>query len=308
MDKQRTTFNILCLDGGGIRGAFSARLLQRMAEDFGLDPVHYFDLMVGTSTGSIVAAFLAIGKTPTEVFGFFEREAEKAFSLKNRMSFLGFIKSRYNRVHLKAALEDKLGTRRLGEIKTALILPATDIGNGCVHVFKSGYRNDLTRDPKVLLSDAVLASAAAPQYFDPHRVDSFLLADGGLWSNNPVLVGITEALSHFKTPLQQIKVLSIGTGTGRKQYQIPGDKIGAWGLLNGWKREKLIGLMLNLQQASNANIAQLLLEPNHYLRIDFETDTPLQLDKPNIIPSLKSRADLCFTHNKDIKRFLEDKQ
>lgn len=292
------TFNILCLDGGGIRGAFSARLLQRMSETYGLNPNDYFDLIVGTSTGSIVAALLAAGKTPTEIYGFYENEAGSAFALKNRWSVFGAVTSRYNRSHLKTALDKQFGETTLGEVTRPLIIPATDIGNGCVHVLKSAYRPDLVRDGTVRLTDAVLASCAAPQYFDPHKVDSFLLADGGLWSNNPVLVGITEALSHFKVPREHIKVLSIGTGTGKKKYDVPGGaRVGAWGLLTGWKLTRLIALMLNLQQASCANVAQLLIAQEQYLRLDFETETALALDQPGIIPTLKSRADHLFTHN-----------
>ena len=44
-------FRILSLDGGGIKGAFSAEVLAALEHDTGKAAVDYFDLIVGTSTG-----------------------------------------------------------------------------------------------------------------------------------------------------------------------------------------------------------------------------------------------------------------
>ena len=82
----------------------------------------------------------------------------------------------------------------LGQVKIPLILPAVDIGNGCVHVLKSNYDPTFTRDYKVRVSDAVLASCSAPTYFDPIVIDDkYRLVDGGLWANNPSLVATIDA-------------------------------------------------------------------------------------------------------------------
>src|ERR1044071_9911515 len=66
---------ILALDGGGIRGALTLGYLQRMEtilrkqhganESFRL--CDYFDLIGGTSTGSIIASCLAIGMKVEEI-------------------------------------------------------------------------------------------------------------------------------------------------------------------------------------------------------------------------------------------------
>jgi patatin-like phospholipase/acyl hydrolase len=70
---------ILALDGGGIRGILSLGFLLRieeiLRERHGNDPAfrlsHYFDLIAGTSTGSIIAALLAQGESVQEVIQLF---------------------------------------------------------------------------------------------------------------------------------------------------------------------------------------------------------------------------------------------
>ena len=63
-----------------------------------------------------------------------------------------------------------------------------------------------TRDGNVLLRDAVLASCAAPMYFDPKAVEPYLLVGGGLWANNPSIIALTEAMSTFNKPIEQVRV------------------------------------------------------------------------------------------------------
>ena len=54
-------FNILSIDGGGLRGVYPAHILSRMEEEFSVEWSRDFDLLAGTSTGSIIAAALALG-------------------------------------------------------------------------------------------------------------------------------------------------------------------------------------------------------------------------------------------------------
>ena len=54
-------FRILSLDGGGIKGTFSAAFLARLEELTGKSVVRHFDLIAGTSTGGIIALALGLG-------------------------------------------------------------------------------------------------------------------------------------------------------------------------------------------------------------------------------------------------------
>ena len=183
---------ILAIDGGGFRGVYSAHLLKRMEEEFGVDWREDFALLAGTSTGSIIAASLAIGKSPSEVLSMYSKHGfdifRKPFGLR-----LGLFESKYPDSELRHVLNNFFGDSKLGDIETPLIIPATDIGNGCVHVFKSTYHNKFFRDKDVRLADAVLASCSAPTYFPPMLLPGeqpYLLADGGLWANSPWIIAI----------------------------------------------------------------------------------------------------------------------
>ena len=66
---------ILALDGGGIRGALTLGYLQRIEDILrkqhgggpGFTLSDYFDLIGGTSTGSIIASCLAIGMKVVDI-------------------------------------------------------------------------------------------------------------------------------------------------------------------------------------------------------------------------------------------------
>ncbi|MDE5110482.1 MAG: patatin-like phospholipase family protein, partial [Trichodesmium sp. St7_bin2_1] len=64
-------FRILCLDGGGIRGIMPARILQKVEERLGSPLKNHFDLIAGTSTGSILAIGIGLGKSPEELLNLY---------------------------------------------------------------------------------------------------------------------------------------------------------------------------------------------------------------------------------------------
>lgn len=48
------TLHILALDGGSIRGKYSAQLLAQVEETFDVRIKDYFELIAGTSTSAII--------------------------------------------------------------------------------------------------------------------------------------------------------------------------------------------------------------------------------------------------------------
>ena len=209
-------------------------------------------------------------------------------------------------------LDRTLGDRTLGDVRVPLILPAVDIGQGCVHVFKSAYDERFHRDPAVRVADAVLASCAAPLYFDPVVLNRgvYQLADGGLWANNPALVAAIDAHYRFGISLADIRVLSIGTGTSKAFYprneshwfsRLLQARQG-WGFTTRWRRTRLVDLILNLQSATAHNTLCLLLgesplEPKNVLRLTFGSDHPLPLDVTAKRDDWINQADYLFTHH-----------
>ncbi len=242
-------FKILSIDGGGIRGVFPAYILECIQERLGVNVFDHFDMFAGTSTGSIVAAGIACKKEPSDIVTLYQKHGAYIFSQKLKSWWPSRVKqgvhSKYENKNLKSVLHNEFGDAKLGDVEKPLLIPATDIGHGGVHVFKSSYSRGFTRDKNVAVKQAVLASCSAPAFFDPVKVDKYLLADGGVWANNPALAAVIDAQYRLGIDVKDIRILSLGTGHSRTAYGTDGKK--DWGLLTGWKNVEFISFLLSLQ-------------------------------------------------------------
>jgi uncharacterized protein len=297
----KKSFYILTIDGGGIRGIFPAYFLKKIKDELNVTFYEQFDLIAGTSTGSIIAAALATNYPIDKIVQMYKLYGNSVFK-NNILSMRGIFSSRFNKKNLKEMANDTFKNLTMSASKTRLLIPAVDIGKGNVHVFKSQYLKEFVRDKNVKISDAVIASCSAPSYFDPEEVGPYLLADGGIWANNPALVALIEAVGKLGRDIKRIKILSIGTGVGNRYYNHSSN---SWGLATGWRRTQLIDTIFNLQSESAHNMVGLMLPKESYLRINFTENKKLSLDDTGMIPRLESLADYEFTHNyKTIKKFL----
>lgn len=303
-------FRILCLDGGGIRGLYSAQMLKRMKKDCNIDFYNDFDLIVGTSTGSILAGSIVKQIDIEKVIALYVNEGKNIFK-KRWLSRIGLFASKYNPNPLKEQLKAIFKNTTLGDIEKPLLINATDIGNSTQFVFKTtfngqqdsnGNTKELVRDKEILLSDAILASSSAPIFFPPHKIGNFLLADGGLWANSPVLVALAEAKKIFKMEPNDVIIISIGTGVEENDYHI---NTKWWGFLTGWKREKLISMILNLQTKTNNSLLQFLMPKENILRLTYTSDKALPLDDVSQNENLLSKADKDFSdRHSEIQSFI----
>lgn len=301
------TYNILTIDGGGVRGVYPAYIMQCLEERLGINAYDHFDMFAGTSTGSIIVAGIVSGKSPAEIVSLYKDKGEDIFSEKIFSYWPNFLKqafhSKYKNGSLADLLESEFGTTKLGDISKPLLIPATDIATGGVHVFKSQYSVEFTRDKSVLVREAVLASCSAPAFFDPVQVGNFLLSDGGVWANNPSLAAVIDAQYRLGIDKADIRVLSLGTGLSKTEYGMDLDK--DWGIMKGWGGRDFIDFLLSLQAQSTQNYLQLLLEKHQLLRLNFESDNHLPLDDVREIDNLIAKADKTFTHQSaDINNFL----
>lgn len=76
----KKTFKILCIDGGGIKGLYSAQVLAKFEECFNTKLSDHFDLICGTSTGGIIALAVSAKILMSEVVRFYEEYGPKIFS------------------------------------------------------------------------------------------------------------------------------------------------------------------------------------------------------------------------------------
>lgn len=240
---------MLALDGGGVRGIFSAALLAGLEDDIGEPVTERFDLVVGTSTGGIIALGLGAGMSPREILEFYVEEKARIFA--NPLGWRRLrhpFRAKYRPNALERALRRVFGTTLLGESRVPLAIPSYDIGENAVHLFKTPHHPRLRRDHRVEMWAVAMATSAAPTYFPTFRLpgDHERLVDGGVWANNPAMVGVTEAVSMFGQPLDSIHVLSIGTTSGTRTRPRRLDNAG---LLRWAKGPNVVEVLLNGQSA-----------------------------------------------------------
>lgn len=303
----KKTFKILSIDGGGIRGVYSAHILKKIEEEFEIKLHDYFDLIAGTSTGSIIAAAIACNVPLDEVEKIYIEKGSLIFTKRKNIgiSCKGLFNSIYDSKELKKILNNKFRDKKLKDVDKRLIIPSTDIFNGKVFIAKSKYHCDFVRDNNINVADAVLGSCSAPVFFEPHYTDNYLLVDGGLWANNPTLIAVIDAIKRCNKSLSDIKVLSIGTGLYKPEF----NKAKKWGIINGWETKKLIDFIFSLQSQAADNYVSLLLQKEQIKRINYESSIPQTLDDCSQIDKLISKADDYFTyHAKELRNFMELKE
>nr|WP_213773285.1 CBASS cGAMP-activated phospholipase [Bradyrhizobium sp. dw_78] len=215
-------YKVLSLDGGGIRGVFPAAFLARLEDRIGQPIGSYFDLIVGTSTGGIIAIGLGLGLSARDILQLYEEQGPAIFDQEHgraenwlRQRWRGawqLFDSKYSSEPLKAALTGIMGQRRLGESRTRLVIPAWHSMLERVYLYKTAHHPRLETDYKELALDAAMATAAAPTFLKPHRTSEAVeLVDGGVWANNPIGVAAVESVGLLGWPADRLKILSIGT-------------------------------------------------------------------------------------------------
>lgn len=208
-------FQVLSLDGGGIRGVFTAAALAALEEDYQVRVADHFDLIAGTSTGGIIALGLGLGYTPREMVQFYANLGPAIFANKLKWRWVRqWLLTKYPAKRLAEALRSTFGDRTLGESTKRLVIPSFNIGQNDVYVFRTSHLDRLRRDFRVPAWHVGMATAAAPTFFPTHRLpDHVRLIDGGVWANNPAMVALIETVGvkHLGVPMSDVHMLSLGT-------------------------------------------------------------------------------------------------
>ncbi|MRS05906.1 patatin, partial [bacterium] len=131
-------FQILSLDGGGIKGLFSAAVLAAIEEDLRLNIVDHFDLIAGTSTGGIIAIGIGLGMSPREIVEFYLREGPKIFPRwLGTKRFQHWAYRKFSSEPLITALQSCFSGKRFGDSKKRLVIPAYNLGEDDVYIFRT---------------------------------------------------------------------------------------------------------------------------------------------------------------------------
>jgi patatin-like phospholipase/acyl hydrolase len=166
----------------------------------------------------------------------YRKDGPKIFlrSPLHRIGALGnLLEEKYPSAGVDEVLTAHFGQAMLSEALTRVFVTSYDIEAREPYFFKS---HRATRDPRRdhLMRDAARATSAAPTYFEPAKIPSReprgykALVDGGVYANNPSVCAIVEALCEFGATLEDIVMLSLGTGELTRPIRY--DDARTWGL------------------------------------------------------------------------------
>ncbi|WP_321480616.1 patatin-like phospholipase family protein [uncultured Bacteroides sp.] len=165
-DKQK--YNIgYALSGGFIKGFAHLGVMQALLEH-GIRP----DIISGVSAGALAGVFYADGNEPYKVLDFFSghkfQDLTKLVIPKVGLFELG---------EFQEFLKSNLKAQKLEDLKTPLIVTATDLDHGKSVQFRKGS-----------IPERIAASCCMPILFAPVKINGVHYVDGGLFMNLPVSI------------------------------------------------------------------------------------------------------------------------
>ncbi|GJL95354.1 MAG: patatin [Hyphococcus sp.] len=245
--------HILSIDGGGVRGLVATIVLDALDGEFkaagkSCSVSECFDLIAGTSSGSLIAAALALpsadggqAPTPAQIRQRFEANVGRIFPQKffTSLPLLGRLPQLFGPLYqpdgLRTVLQEQFGDVVFASARRNLMIPAYSIDPRDTVLFRGGpayaNREDGDRFAMIKVRDAVQGSSAAPTFFPPHMIENpdrslhWTAIDGGVFLNDPAMAATAEAMRLF--PGEDLHVISLGTGRQTRNY--PFEKAKNWG-------------------------------------------------------------------------------
>lgn len=330
---------ILAIDGGGTRGIVPLKILKYIEEHTQLKIFELFDLIAGTSTGSLVAAGLTcpdenqnVKHSIDDLIELYRNESKKIFPHRNYVDKLKSIRRPlYSSLGLDNILYKYFGNTKISDCLTPLLVCSYDIVHNRPLIFRTRYTNLGSFEYKELanasLKNICLASTAAPYYFKPHE---FIYTDesgtnplrvkcidGGTYLNNPAIEAFTEILKHSSDPIYNkpkakstdIYILSIGTGEYINTTEnIRNFQKGASKLIL-----PLLSQMMSGTSYINDQLIRRLSLKQNYLRLNITIDEPefgkLDGTETQFFDKLESYVEDQILNNKpriqQIKEFID---
>ncbi len=238
---------LLALDGGGIRGVFTLEILARMESLLRkryarpeLVLAEYFNFIGGTSTGAIIAAFLARGASVEEIQVQYLEMAPRIFRPVKGWKTIRYkfpsapLEKELRRLFQEPGDSEKLMTLGSDALRTFLMLVVRDGSTGSAWPLTNNPKamyNQETRDmPSNLdlpLWQLIRASAAAPTFFPSEMIQvprrdggmvDFEFIDGGVspYLNPALAMYLHATLPEYgmEMPTGEDKMLLVSVGTG----------------------------------------------------------------------------------------------
>lgn len=258
---------VLALDGGGVRGIITLEVLAWLENETGLPLSRMFDLVVGTSTGGLIALGVArsalpqarnIANTYTGMCPYIFRRSTTQ-KIKSLAQLNG---PKYNNSALyDCAIRILGGGSKMSNVECPAMVTTYDIAARAPKFYTTWDT------PDVLMVDAAMSTSAAPTYFEPWHNN----VDGGVCDNNPALSGVIEACRKFDCTVRDVVCVSIGTGSDMKAYD--GAQAASWGLLS-WA-DPLVSIFTDGTSELHAYHLKRLMRDQDVLRIQGPVDGEL---------------------------------
>ena len=272
------TYNVLSLDGGGLRGIITATFLERLeASCPGF--LASIDLVVGTSTGGILALALAMGLPPFAIVKMYLDHGAEIFDRpfwRRVGSTFNLTGAKYDNSALTRVLEGVFGKTTLYGLGKKVAITAFDLDDESKKTWSPKIFHNFPgadSDGAETALRVALRTSAAPTYFP--SVDGYV--DGGVFANNPSVVALAQALDkrHPGTlSVDQVRLLSVGTGANLQS--VAGNSLD-WGVAE-WARPLLNILMDGVADVADFQCRQILGNSYHRLQLDFPPGTCIPMD------------------------------
>lgn len=213
-EEQTKPYRILSLDGGGAKGFYTLGVLEEIEGMIGCRLHERFDLIFGTSTGSIIGSMIALGMSIGEIHDLYKKFVPDVMRLKKPSQKSAKLAELAAEI-FKDAMFDDVKTA-VGVVTTKWVIERPMIFKGSIEQ-AHGRKGTFTPGFGVKIGKAVQASCSAFPFFEPTTVttatgDEVKLVDGGYCANNPTLYAIADASRALNLAHKDLRVVSIGVG------------------------------------------------------------------------------------------------
>jgi predicted acylesterase/phospholipase RssA len=321
----RRPLRILAIDGGGIRGILPAMVLSDLERRTNRPIIDLFDLIVGTSTGGLVALALACpnaeGKprhSARDIVRLYEVEGKRVFSRSvwHKIRSVGALaEGKYPSAGIEGVLQDYFGECRLKDALADVVVPAYEIERRIPFFFKTANAKAKSYYDYPM-KKVIRAATAAPTYFEPMQVqidgpnDYYALVDGALFAYNPGMCAYVEALHRYPGT---DGVIMVSLGTGKLTRRLPYDEVKDWGAAR-WAQPAFALMCDGICDVVDHQLQQLLPETEGGLRQYYRLQARLDVGNDDMddasntnIRVLKLLAEDMLQANRAVLRNLADK-
>ncbi|CAG8734109.1 42873_t:CDS:2 [Gigaspora margarita] len=301
-NNERSVYNILSIDGGGIRGVLPALWLSEIEYRTRRPISHLFNMIAGTSTGGIIAAglsapqFKLINETDdyieykysnlipifsaSDLLNIYKNESKNLFTTSTSWLNIPWSKvnNKYTNEGRSTMFKKYFEETKLNNSLTELVIPAANENYSHLFTRYDACKNIKDVNENNTIVDILMATTAAPTFFPPYKIGNKTFIDGGIHLNNPASTAYSEAI-RYNVPEKNISVLSLGSGC----YLPDPSNADQYNLL--FWAQNLPQFMISAQE-SNTDREMYAKLKNRYQRWQVFFEEPIGLDDHESIPNL----------------------